>query len=174
MFYFSYSARFLLLAVAVMALFWPVSGMAEMQQTRSVTARQAADRIMDESGRVRVVLLYRSTCPACVVVFDDFIKWIEPYQDEVAIFALSTDRSADALDRYLGRGEMPFERLRIKRWEQGDLDKAFRPTGIDIGKTFGTPLFAVIDDDDELVGQHEGSKGLKRARKWLESTGVKP
>ncbi len=168
---------FLLTAMVFMALSFPLTGNAGMEQTRSITAAQAADRILDESGTVRMVLLYRSTCPACVKVFDDFLELAMSYEDEIIVLAFSTDKSAGALDRYLDRyldGDVPFERARIKKWKPGNLDKAFRPTGIDIGKTFGTPLFAVLNEDDELVGQHEGTKGVKRAKKWLKAAGVSP
>lgn len=155
------------LAFMLLAFVLATPALADSQRTRTITTEQMAGKIMSDWGKVRVVFIYRATCPACHIMFDEYLEWITPYQDEISVLAFSTDRTAEELDRYLGDREMPFERLQVEPWQPGDFDRALKPTGIDIGKTFGTPLLAVIDSNNRLVGQYEGANGVKHARKWL-------
>jgi hypothetical protein len=156
----------------VVFIFLAFPAAAETQRAQTITADQAAARILEEKDKVRVVFIYRSTCPACVMMFDDFVAWITPYKDKVAVLAFSTDVTAADLDNYLGDREMPFERLQIEPWEPGGMDAAMKPAGIEIGQSFGTPLLAVINAENKIVGQYEGVQGLQEAKWWLRSTGV--
>lgn len=154
-----------LFVIALLLL--PGAAKAQVHWAQSVTAEQAAARVMSETGKVRLVYIYRSTCPACDMILDDFVAMASQFKDQAVILPLSTDVTPGALNQYLNGENFPFERIQIKPWQPGEFDKAFAPTGIEIGKSFGTPLFAVIDANDRVIGQHEGANGVGKAEKWL-------
>lgn len=140
---------------------------------RELTVNQAADTIQGQQGKVRVVLLYGAFCPASRKMFPQFVAHAETWREKnVQVLAFSTDKHEGLWRRYLGSSSVPFERMRILPWPEGQLDAAFRPTGIDIGAEFGTPLIAVIDRDGRVIGQQEGIDGVDRAEEWLRSLGI--
>lgn len=141
----------------------------------TITAQQAAMRIQGERGKVRIVLLYAARCPYSRAMFSEFVRLAESYRKAgVSILAFSTDQDARIVQAYLGSNGLPFARIHIRPWRPGQLDAAMRPLGIDIGKTFGTPLIAVIDRKGQIVGQYEGESGARRADQWLRSLGLGP
>lgn len=150
-----------------------ISGAVPIAQASSITSisvEDAADRILRERGYVRVVLLYRSTCPACRGMLPEFVKLAEHYSSRgVSILAFSTDEDPRNLEHYLGNNRLPFSRLHLKSWRRGELSAAMKQAGIEIGQTFGVPLIAVLDCAGYLVGQHSGGRGATMAKEWLDS-----
>jgi len=142
-------------------------------ESRNVTVGQAAEMIRAGQGNVRVVLLYGAFCPASREMFPDFVARAEVWRGrDVEVLAFSTDDQESSWRKYLDSRSLPFEKVRILPWRPGQLDAAFRPTGIHIGKTFGTPLIAVVDRDGRVIGQHSGVRGAEFAQEWLRSAGI--
>lgn len=141
---------------------------------RSVAVEEAAAEILSRDGQVRLVLLYAASCPYSRELFPEFVHLAERARRlNVSIFAFSTDRSVETLEAYVGNQALPFSIVWIRPWKSGHLDLAMRPTGIDIGTTFGTPLIAVLDTSGQLVGQWEGEEGVEQAEQWLDSLGLR-
>ncbi len=153
----------------------PSAAVAQEVPVSSLSARDAARLIQRERGKVRLVLVYNAGCPASRKMFPEFLDLAErSRQKNVSVLAFSTDATPEITARYLAGARLPFRPVQIRPWRSGEFDTAMRPTGIDIGKTFGTPLIAVIDRNGRVVGQWEGSSGARRAVEWLNSVGVRP
>ncbi len=106
-------------------------------------------------------------------MFPDFVARAEAWRgSDVEVLAFSTDDQESPWRKYLDSRSLPFEKVRILPWRPGHLDAAFQPTGIHIGKTFGTPLIAVVDKDGRVIGQHSGAEGVEYAQEFLKSAGI--
>jgi len=163
--------RLLLALLAVLLASSSLSPAAHAQRSsfRSVSAREAARMITRENGRVTMVLLYAAYCPHCRTMFPDFVDLAERYRRSgISVLAFATDDDAAATDEFVGSQRLPFARLHIEPWKEGELTKAFEATGIEIGAHFSIPLLAILDEDGEVAGQWGGASGVARAERWLE------
>jgi thiol-disulfide isomerase/thioredoxin len=143
-------------------------GSASLPEVDTIPANDVAARIVNTQG-TRVVLLYAAYCPSSRKLFPEFINLAEEYQARgVAILAFSADESLTRLRRYLSDFVLPFDTVRIEPWASGELGRAMRPTGIEIGATWGTPLVAVIDRNGDVRYQHSGSSSIPKVREWLD------
>lgn len=155
-------------AVVLLALATTAAVQAQRGSFRSLGAREAARMIEREHGRVTVVFLYAAYCPHCRAVFPDFVDLAERYARQgVSVLAFATDEDAAATDEYVGSKRLPFARLHLEHWREGELAKAFARAGIEIGDDFGVPFLAVLDRDGEVAGQWDGESGVARAERWL-------
>ena len=169
--------RYVVFAGAVLAAVAAAPGAAGAQGVlvASVSAQDAARLIQGDRGKVRLVLIYRADCPDSRKMFPEFLSLAErSRRQNVSVLAFSTDPTPGITARYLAGARLPFRAVQIRPWRSGEFDAAMRPTGIDIGETFGTPLIAVIDRNGRVVGQWEGASGAGRAATWLNSVGVRP
>jgi len=139
----------------------------------SMTVDEAADRIVNERGRVTIVLLWKSTCPNSRQMLPEFERLAERYAGRgVSILAFSTDHNPDDLQGYLDANRSRLLGPHIKRWSPGELSAAMVRAQIEIGSTFGLPLIAVLDRNGRRLGQHSGGRGAAMAAEWLESVGA--
>ena len=152
----------------VAAVLYYFYGSADLTEVETIPAHDVAARIVNTEG-TRVVLLYAAYCPSSRKLFPEFINMAAEYQERgVSILAFSSDNSLRQLGRYLNDFALPFDTVRIEPWDPGELGAAMRPTGIEIGATWGTPLVAVIDRNGDVKYQHSGSSSVPKVREWLD------
>lgn len=142
----------------------------------SVVKEIAADRLPSivRVGRREpsVILLYRSTCPACQEIVPYFVGFVEQTQKErgkVRFHAFSTDETRRTIEHYVSKYRFPFDVWWIMPWLPGELTEAFRRARIAFPDTFGVPYFIVRDPGGTVVDQWSGSgRDLKRLHRALE------
>ena len=135
-----------------------------------VDVRQAAQRVSSRLGRPTVVMLYSTGCSLSQAAFPEFVKLANQYRARgVDFVVLSTDEEENfgEVPAFLAQRGAPFEPVAIKRWEAGDLGRAFAPLGIRIGSTWTRPLIAMRDRDGKVVGKMEGQTDLAPLRTAL-------
>lgn len=120
-----------------------------------------------------VVLLWKSSCPACREVLPSFVGYVEQLRKErvrARFLVISTDRERPALERYVSGYRMPFDVWWLAPWKPGTLTRELRSAGIrSFPDTFGVPYFAVIDAGGAVVDTWAGSaKDLARLRKAMD------
>jgi thiol-disulfide isomerase/thioredoxin len=146
---------------------------AQAVRARAVTTFDAAAEIQRQNGPPRIVLLYSSTCPESRTMFPAFVEFAGRYSRRgVPVLAYSVDANRAQLEQYLGAASLPFARIWVQPWQSGGMRAAMTPVGIEIGRTFGTPLIAVIDRNGKVVGQWSGRSGVAKAEQWLRSINV--
>jgi hypothetical protein len=167
------AVRRTLLGVAVgLALSSP--GGTAAAQVQSLTAADAGNLIQYEHG-VRVVLIYKTTCRPSHEMFPEVMRLVERYSPlGVRFLAFSIDEAPDYIDQYLAAVGYPFDRLYIQPWQPGQLIAGLEPSGIDVRRQVATPHIAVIDANNQLVGQWQGGWGAQKADRWLRSLGFRP
>jgi thiol-disulfide isomerase/thioredoxin len=122
-----------------------------------LTAEQVADQIVSARGKPVLVLLFRSSCPACqaaLPLFDKFLKEQPSGRVTVLVFAIDTDK--ESVENYLRDNRFSFSVDWIKPWQPGELSKAMARAGLQIGTTFGVPLVAALDKNGKNLGQWQG------------------
>jgi thiol-disulfide isomerase/thioredoxin len=135
---------------------------------RSVSVAEAARMVEREHGKPTLVMLYAAYCPHCRAIFSDFVDLADRYKPRgVAILAFATDDEAAETEEYVGSQRLPFARIHIEPWKDGELRRAFERIGFDIGDSFGVPLLAILDKNGDVVGQY-GSSGLERIERRLD------
>ena len=143
-------------------------------QVQSLTAAQAGNLIQYERG-ARVVLIYSTSCRYSRQMFPEVVRLAERYSPiGVQFLAFSIDPTPGDINAYLASMGYPFARLHIQPWRPGELIAALSPSGIDVRRTVATPHIAVLDEDGNLVGQHQGTLGAGKAERWLRSLGLQP
>jgi thiol-disulfide isomerase/thioredoxin len=115
-----------------------------------------------------VILLYRSTCPACqkvVPYFTGFVEQTQKARDKVRFVAFSTDPHRRTIEHYVSAYEFPFDVWWLVPWLPGELVAAFRKAGITLPDPFGVPYFIVLDPGGKVVAQWSGEyPDLRRLR----------
>ena len=164
--------RHLLGPLLLLALSGPVHSAAA--QVQSLSAAQAGNLIKYERG-ARVVLIYSTSCKYSHEMFPEVVRLAERYSPEgVGFLAFSIDPTPGDINAYLASVGYPFARLHIRPWQPGELTAALAQSGITLPGKVQTPQIAVLDADGNLVGQHVGGLGARRAERWLRSLGLQP
>jgi len=139
----------------------------------TVTGEEAARLVRQEAGRMRLVLLYRTTSPESRRLLPGFIELAERAGGEgVAVLALALDRSPGSVGVYMAPLRLPFELVHVRAGEVEELAAALRATGIELSGRAGVPLTALIDGRGRLVGQWGGVEGVERAAAALAAAGI--
>jgi thiol-disulfide isomerase/thioredoxin len=155
------------LAIVAAVLYYNF-GPPSLTKVDTIPAHDVAARIMNTEG-TRVVLLYAAYCPSSRKLFPEFLEMAADYQTRgVSVLAFASDKNLWDLRSYLNDFVLPFDTVRIKPWAKGELSRAMRPTGIEIGATWGTPLVAVIDRNGDVKYQRSGSSSMPKVREWLD------
>lgn len=138
-------------------------------ELRELTVTEARDLIIEQQGRVRVVMIYAARCSRSRELFNDFIEASESWDRAgVSVLALATDRKRSRLMDFLEGRKFPFAPIRLRPWKSGDLDRAMSRVGIEIGRRFSLPLLAVIDRAGTVVYRAEGVSGLGGVKSAVE------
>jgi hypothetical protein len=167
------AVRHLLFRVALGLALSGLAGTAAAQ-VQSLTAEEAGNLIRFESG-VRVVLIYSTTCKPSHGMFPEVVQLADSYSPlGVRFLAFSIDPTPDDVDAYLASVGYSYERLHIQRRQPGELLAGLSPSGIDVRRKVATPHIAVIDANGQVIGQHQGSWGARKAERWLRSLGLQP
>ncbi len=105
-------------------------------------------------------------------MFGDLVDLAEEYRSEgVEFLVFSTDDDGEEarVAEFLARRQAPFDAVRVREWSTGQFDAAMSPFGIQVGRTWTSPLVAVRDRSGRVVVQGQGMTNLQPLRDALES-----
>lgn len=125
---------------------------------RAVTVTQLAELVRAERGNNVILFLYGSACPRSHALIEFALRLVAQTPDPtLAVRAFAIDDRPAELAAFASSVGLPHEPIRLRPWAPGALAAAVRPFGIQLGRTWGTPLVAVIDRAGNLVEQWEAS-----------------
>lgn len=129
-------------------------------------ARGVQSQIARRRGKPTVLLVYRTTCPACARFFPKFVDFAKYYASErsAEFLAVSLDADPEALVAYLDKYRgLPFKPHWLPRKHLPELDKALARLGLEVDGGFRIPFVALFDKKGEAVGQVTGPSSADMA-----------
>lgn len=138
----SWQALLAIAFIIAIGVFTPAHAKPGEQQLYHIPASKIASVIDQAKGKRAAVVIYASWCPYCRKVMPQIAKTAKAHPGQV--IAISVDKDADTLKRYLDKnfGQIAF--LPIV-WDQSDiLAKGLSRFGIKPGR--GIPFTALLDE----------------------------